>query len=539
VHASEERETCRVDFLDLDGGDQQDLPWKLVKERLNSRDTIASTNTFRDRGIKNVRAAWTKGLRLDPFKKGRIVLLVGGDCVSVVEVVPNGTVCTTRFDAAGQAVVEHVEMAMVIGLLPADEEGADQYLKDNAAHFADLLLARGLVAARHALCREGGTYKREVACEPIRWETVVKQEIKCEASTKRGEEDVQQPPHAQDRMQSVAAACKRPKLESNPEDARHDINGVKKLHPMCTSTNQHPRAAPPVLVYGLACEQRYLDTKGSFADNERPTDLGTGSGRSSTGKSASHKRSRKESQGGAATKPRQKAADRTVAAAQAEDAPTLPQPKPRSASGYYGVGASKKRWEAYINYGGKKHSLGTFATKQEAALAYDREARKCGEEKPLNYESMERAEEAATKAQAEYALTLGPPQAKPRPASGYYGVSASKKRWAAQICYGGKHHFLGTFDTKQEAALGYDREARQCGEEKPLNYESMEGAEEAAKRAQAEYALTLGAPQAKPRPASGYYGVYASGKRWGAYIRYGGKHHNLGSFDTKQESAHA
>jgi hypothetical protein len=29
---------------------------------------------------------------------------------------------------------------------------------------------------------------------------------------------------------------------------------------------------------------------------------------------------------------------------------------------------------------------------------------------------------------------------------------------------------LGLFDTKQEAALAYDREARQCGEDKLLNY---------------------------------------------------------------------
>jgi hypothetical protein len=72
------------------------------------------------------------------------------------------------------------------------------------------------------------------------------------------------------------------------------------------------------------------------------------------------------------------------------------------------VSAQKKRWKARIKIGGKWHNLGCFDTKQEAALAYDREKRKRGEKKPMNYESMEGAEEAATKAQAEYALTHGP-----------------------------------------------------------------------------------------------------------------------------------
>jgi hypothetical protein len=61
-----------------------------------------------------------------------------------------------------------------------------------------------------------------------------------------------------------------------------------------------------------------------------------------------------------------------------------------------------------------------------------------------------------------------------------YGVSANGKWWAAKICYDSKQHYLGTFDTKQDAALAYDREARQRGEDRPLNYESIEAAEEAA-----------------------------------------------------------
>jgi hypothetical protein len=161
------------------------------------------------------------------------------------------------------------------------------------------------------------------------------------------------------------------------------------------------------------------------------------------------------------------------------------KPKPRPASGFYGVCAgSRNHWQAAIRYDSKRHFLGTFDTKQEAALAYDREARQCGEDKVLNYESIKAAEEAAVQAQAEHALTH-PKQAKPRPSSGFYGVSAHRKRWQGQINYDSKQHSLGFFDTKQEAAFAYDREARQCGEDKPLNYESIKAAEEAAAAAAA------------------------------------------------------
>ena len=81
-----------------------------------------------------------------------------------------------------------------------------------------------------------------------------------------------------------------------------------------------------------------------------------------------------------------------------EDAHSLPEVRPRPSSGFYGVYAKGKRWQAYIRYDNKTHKLGTFDTKQEAALAYDRAARQCGKDKPLNYESIAAAEEAAAAA---------------------------------------------------------------------------------------------------------------------------------------------
>jgi hypothetical protein len=148
---------------------------------------------------------------------------------------------------------------------------------------------------------------------------------------------------------------------------------------------------------------------------------------------------------------------------------------------------------AQIRYDSKLYSLGYFDTKQEAALAYDREARQCGKDKLLNYESTKAAEEAAVRSQAGYILVhdmrAGPKQPKPRPSSGFYGVYTSGKRWMAQTTYDSKQHTLGYFDTREEAALAYDREARQYGKDKLLNYKSIKAAEEAAVQAQVEHIL--------------------------------------------------
>jgi hypothetical protein len=65
-------------------------------------------------------------------------------------------------------------------------------------------------------------------------------------------------------------------------------------------------------------------------------------------------------------------------------------------------------------------------------------------------------------------------------------VPVFRKRWQVHIYYDSKQHYLGPFGTRQEAALAYDRAARQCWKDKTVNYESIEAPEEASVQAQAE-----------------------------------------------------
>jgi len=60
--------------------------------------------------------------------------------------------------------------------------------------------------------------------------------------------------------------------------------------------------------------------------------------------------------------------------------------------------------------------------------------------------------------------------------TGYKGIFWRCSAWAAQICRSGVHHYLGTFETKEEAALAYNKAAKELfGEFAYLNNVPSEG----------------------------------------------------------------
>jgi serine protease inhibitor ecotin len=121
------------------------------------------------------------------------------------------------------------------------------------------------------------------------------------------------------------------------------------------------------------------------------------------------------------------------------------------------VSKSHEKYNAYINYGGTKCNLGTFATKEQAGMAYDRfVVDKSTEEVSftLNYPNMSDPErEEALKVEEPVQQKRGNPNQK----TGLIGVSKSGEKYKAQIRYGGTKHNLGSFDTKEQAGIAYDQ----------------------------------------------------------------------------------
>jgi hypothetical protein len=118
------------------------------------------------------------------------------------------------------------------------------------------------------------------------------------------------------------------------------------------------------------------------------------------------------------------------------------------------IGVFKTEWNTYrtqISIDGTPHYLGTFKTKEEAGVAYDRFViDKSNEEISyvLNYPNMsdeERNEGSQKK------------RGKPNAMTGLIGVCKSGETYQVQIGIDGTNHYIGTFKTKEEAGVAYDR----------------------------------------------------------------------------------
>ena len=130
---------------------------------------------------------------------------------------------------------------------------------------------------------------------------------------------------------------------------------------------------------------------------------------------------------------------------------------PNRNTGVIGVAKNREKYTTSIRYGGTLNYLGTFATKQEAGIAYDRfVVDKSTEEVSftLNYPNMSDQErEEALKVEEPVQEKRG----NPNPTTGLIGVSKNGKKYHALIKYGGTTKNLGTFATKEQAGMAYDR----------------------------------------------------------------------------------
>lgn len=146
----------------------------------------------------------------------------------------------------------------------------------------------------------------------------------------------------------------------------------------------------------------------------------------------------------------------------------------RSRIGLKGVQKRRRRYHARLSLARKTIWLGSFASPEEAARAYDCAAKKYfGQFARLNFQKSESPESRAAarlttvrQAKAPRRIGLWPN------ATGFRGVSKQPSgSFRAGIWNGGRYRSLGNYKTPQAAARAYDAAAKQqFGERARLNF---------------------------------------------------------------------
>lgn len=137
-------------------------------------------------------------------------------------------------------------------------------------------------------------------------------------------------------------------------------------------------------------------------------------------------------------------------------------------SGFKGVVFDKRynKWQAAITLDGKR-SLGFYDTPEEGARIYDAVARfYWGEFANTNFEGDERLSLEAVRQRSKE-------RRKSQTTSRFIGVYwfKSRQKWQSNLWVEGKHRFIGFFDTEMDAALAYDRKAKEeFGDKARLNF---------------------------------------------------------------------